>query len=75
MTIIVDAIFTITLALLSPTGEQVEHAAVTFGNQKECTAFRADKIEHAKELLAKAEFKGAKFYIGDCVAVPVTEVR
>ncbi len=73
MTIIVDAVFVLTLAMQFPNGD-IPTAALTYPNFKECTAARAEKLEQARKVLA-ANTDGLKFFISSCHAIPVEEVR
>ena len=72
MSIIVDAVFLVVMAVLLPDG-QTANLAKSFENKAECVAFRTDRIEHALENRKNGASIG--FYISDCTAVPVSEIK
>ncbi len=73
MTIIVDAVFSFALALSFPNGD-LQTAALTFPNQKECVAARAEKIVEGTDIAQKNVGK-MTVYIGECVALPLTVLK
>ena len=74
MSIIVDAVFTIILAISGTNGANLQSAAFTFPNRAACQSFRGERIDYVKDLPA-AEKAGKTFYISDCTAVPVEGVK
>lgn len=71
MSILVDAVFLVVMAVLLPDG-QMANLAKSFENKAECVAFRSERIEHA--LNNRKNESNVKFYISDCTAVPVAEI-
>jgi len=71
MSIIVDAVFLVVMAVLLPDG-QTANLAKSFENKAECVAFRSERIEHAKN--NRKNDSSVQFYISECTAVPVAQI-
>jgi len=74
MSIIVDAVFTIILAISGTDGTNLTSAAFTFPNRAACQSFRGERIDYVKDLPA-ADKADKSYYISDCTAVPVQGVK
>ena len=74
MSTIIDAVFTIVLALTA-TGEQdVAKFSMSFDTRAACQSFRGEKLDYVANLTA-ADKAGKTFYISECTAVPLTVVK
>ncbi len=72
MTVIVDAVYVLALAMQFPNGD-IPTAAVTYPNRAECVAARSQKIADAQKFLAGTT-DNVSFFIGECTALPVGQV-
>ena len=75
MSTIVDAVFTIVLAMSSTIDGQfvVQSAPFTFDNRAACMSFRGERLDAAADLVKKVENAKVTFYISECTAIPVTK--
>lgn len=74
MTVIVDVIFTVVLALTSTEGNQLQQFSAAFPTRAACQSFRGERIDFVNAK-TEEEKKGYTFYISECTAVPVAVVK
>ena len=75
MSIIVDVVFTVVLAMSSTIDgkDVIQHAPFTFDTRAACMSFRGERLDAAADLVKKVENAKITFYISECTAIPVTK--